>query len=575
MPSEIVHEKEKLRQRCIFFFAAVFSTSTVVHGTFSILSHLQFEEGYGTTPFAMFYATSLAFTAFVPVLQKCVSALVISIAGQLCYGLILNAYFDDRNFALSATVSLALGDALFGSTVLVLKGIFARKWAKIANVPVDETRRYFTGLLFVAHQLGMLTGNALSLGILFIDHATSSNMGNFPPTNQAFCSVKDHHQHHIVTDDSVYQYTPYISATQTLLSLTFVVIFSCAFMSLLYAGVVATRFNEVDDLGQVEDKNPFSGEESIPLRIMAPGNNIVEEMNPTTYHETAPDNQYTAGLPSRSQNKDLSRSMASAVPFVEETSPVLSNEHRLRLQEPPFYIRIKNLYKTMVRLTFTRRHLLVMPLPIYTGMLIAFVLSELPQSFACFLGLHQVVLGLVLCCLAGSIFSFGIVIAPGRHDRNVCIALALLLDLPIYYFCFHWHTVEDNPSLIFVLFPVIGACAGIWKVISNDIYAHHFKGEEKIAHTMWNFWKLAGMCIQFSINIPLSMNDKALVRLTVLLVAIVFYAISFSCYGNRRDQRPRGDGQIFSEQRSTHTQQVEGVATSWIYNHNAFCRAQF
>ena len=157
-------------------------------------------------------------------------------------------------------------------------------------------------------------------------------MGNFPPTNQAFCSVKDHHQHHIVTDDSVYQYTPYISATQTLLSLTFVVIFSCAFMSLLYAGVVATRFNEVDDLGQVEDKNPFSGEESIPLRIMAPGNNIVEEMNPTTYHETAPDNQYTAGLPSRSQNKDLSRSMASAVPFVEETSPVLSNEHRLRLQ---------------------------------------------------------------------------------------------------------------------------------------------------------------------------------------------------------------------------------------------------
>ena len=71
----------------------------------------------------------------------------------------------------------------------------------------------------------------------------------------------------------------------------------------------------------------------------------------------------------------------------------------------------------------------------------------------------------------GSFTSFVVGKAAANFKRQVsCIGVVSLADIVVHLFCIFWFLVEDVPSLIFLLFPVVGASAGIWKVITNGTF---------------------------------------------------------------------------------------------------------
>ncbi|CAK8681298.1 unnamed protein product [Clavelina lepadiformis] len=563
MSSEIDYEKEKLRKRCFFFYASVFLVSTLVHGTFSIVTNLHLQEGFGEVSFVEYYATSLPFTALVPFVQEFSTAFFVGFLGVFGYFALFISHCTGGYVVLETTL-LAFGDALFGSTVLVLKGIFAKKWARKTNLPVGQTRCYFTGLLFMAHQLGMLTGVSLNLAFIFTDHVTAANIDDFHPIAHASCYVC--HPHRNFTNTTVHEFT---HLRHTKLFHALILLFTCGFGAVFFfLAINATKFNQVDaDVAEQQDGDRSSAE-SIPLRSIVTRNDLVEddvaeEVAIPSTHPSTPENQDEPDGQSSSIHEDFQPSIVRRVRFVEPTSPVLSDEHRPRSQKPSCCARFQNPYKAMLQLTASRNHRFVVFLPIYTGMLMAFVMGELPQAFSCFLGLFQVAFGLVLSGVMGSFTSFVVGKAAANFKRQVsCIGVVSLADIVVHLFCIFWFLVEDVPSLVFLLFPVVGASAGIWKVITNDIYAQNFKGEEKIAHVIWNFWVIAGMCLQFSLNINLCMTAKACIRLVMLFVAVVTYFNFVLNHCDRQIGTPSGDGQLVSEVKSTRSEQVKEVETS-------------
>ncbi|CAK8681294.1 unnamed protein product [Clavelina lepadiformis] len=497
-----------LERRYRLFLAGIFVNLTAVHGIFSIVSSLNVQEGLGTTSFAVSYATSIVFTACVPVLIEFVSIKKVLLCGQSAYCLFMagNAYTSYFTL-IPGGIFLGIGEGVFWSCAFIMRGFFARKWAKSKNKDFDKTLSYFSGHLFTALQCGVLCGNGVSSLFLFVDRTLSKRAGNFTrSTDFTFCGVNDC-QADNVTLANIEQYTPYYPATRYCL-IAFLCLLVTIAISILYLAIPA-------DAAVGDDEEDVNIDENLPLE---------EEI-----------------LIEASHDEEAKSDHISACSKITDT------------------------FKKMAKFTVKRKHLLVMLFPIYDGMLIGFVLAEITRSFAsCVLGVDQVGIGVLLYGTTDALFSYVGGKVAGKYNRNIPYAWAFIVDITAYVFCLNWEITQDNSWVVYILFLAFGVSDGVWQALTNDMYGHYFKGEEKIAYSMWNLLAIAGMCLQFSISKLFCMYQKIYIQITVLCAASLTYAISYYIYyirENTTSPTSGGERHLVSEEKSTNERESDAEST--------------
>uniref|UniRef100_H2ZQD9 Uncharacterized protein n=1 Tax=Ciona savignyi TaxID=51511 RepID=H2ZQD9_CIOSA len=130
------------------------------------------------------------------------------------------------------------------------------------------------------------------------------------------------------------------------------------------------------------------------------------------------------------------------------------------------------------------KQILITPISIYLGMVIAFLISELTRSYAsCILGVSQVgscfianaVVNGTSCILAGKIL--------GKYGNVPLLLFQLFTNSIFYIICLLWIPTPSTTWLVYVLFAFNGLCCSTGQVTVGN-YLRSIPKQGDLLHVM-------------------------------------------------------------------------------------------
>ncbi|CAK8681296.1 unnamed protein product [Clavelina lepadiformis] len=489
-----------LEKHFLIYLAAIFLTAVGVSGVFPLVTSLNIEEAAVTASIAIGYALSIISTLIAPSIEVVFGVKTLIVAAPVLFLMfVLGNIYAASYTLIPAGLFNGIAEGWFWGVGTYVATNFAILASRSDSSNYSERRSRYIGFFFAAAQSAVIASSGISFLFLFVDK-TLSGKGNFTRNQDfSFCGANDCQDPNI-TLANIDQYTPAYPATRYSL---------IGFLALLEVIAIVLQVvylpkNINQCMNQLESPIPEGGDRR--------QSDIIEPCRTLE----------GASLESQSPS-DLQQ-------------PASSDQAQKKDPLNPLHV-LKTSLKCTFELLLKPKHLLVMLLPIYDGLLIGFFYAEVTRGFvSCALGVDKVGIATILFGGSDALTSCLVGKFAGKYGRNIPYIFAFFVDIGNYTACLHWKITEENSWAIYILSFSFGLTDGVWQTLSNEMYGSYFEKDAKYAYVLWTLMVQLGLLIQFSISKALCVWQKIYLQMAVLSVGFFLYGISWNFYVWRRRQ---------------------------------------
>ncbi|XP_076813516.1 protein unc-93 homolog A-like isoform X1 [Clavelina lepadiformis] len=472
-------DSAKIQKDFVVFLVAVMLTTAGYKAVFPLASSLNASEAVGTISIAVGYLLSIIAILLFPILESAFSLKKIIIVALAFYILFILGNCSATIFTLlPAGLLFGTAEGLFWTAGPFISVNFALSKTKGRLSDFVKQRSRFTGYFFASANVGSILGSGISFLFLFVDK-TLSGKGNFTRNQDfSFCGANDCQDPNI-TLANIDQYTPAYPATRYSL-IGFLALLEVIAICLLLVYLPKNINQNIDPLEGIE--NPTNTASLQPSKLIC--------------------------------RTTIDRQQVNRQKFPQVLKASLLHTFKLLIK---------------------KKHILVMLLPMYEGMLNGFFFADMTRAFvSCVLGVDKVGIVVIVYAAANSISSYLAGQLAGKYGRNFPFLYAFLLHIATFALCLYLKITPDTSWTVYITALLIGANEGVWLTLTNEMYGSYFQKQGKYAYVAWTLMALCGMTIQLSLNRILCVRQKIYLLIAVLPVALISYGASYYIYVRRK-----------------------------------------
>ncbi|XP_077974032.1 protein unc-93 homolog A-like isoform X1 [Styela clava] len=188
---------------------------------------------------------------------------------------------------------------------------------------------------------------------------------------------------------------------------------------------------------------------------------------------------------------------------------------------------VANTLKQVGRQLLIPKQLLIIPITLYTGILVGYIFSDLPRSFvSCVSGFSKI--GIYACLYGvGHVISPAILGKRGKHlGRIVIFSTSTVLDICNFLFCLLWTPNHDTAWIVYISYVAFGLSDGIWQSTLMVMYTEYFPGRQNVVGATYISIVCLGIAINCAWNTTLCVYMKIYVLLGLLAVGFTLFCIA-------------------------------------------------
>nr|XP_039260018.1 UNC93-like protein isoform X1 [Styela clava] len=490
-------------------------------------SSINIKDGLGTMSLACSYISSIVFgLIFTPILIRRFGVKKCILLSEATYGIyIASNYYPEYYTMLPAALLLGVGEATLWPCVTMMNVYYGRQYSdrvKYRNKSYEYYVGLFSGYYFAIHHCNKVICGLISFFTqnLFHDqfderknNASNSTLTHFVQNETRnvfqnrlqFCGAYDCQDVQVV-EETIENYAP-ADNIKLIILISFLLL-----ICLLPIVVHAIVLPNVTTLTLRLPKT-VAEEETLKQYI---NDGILEDCN--AMKETK---SFTVA-----SVKESPPAEKNVVTFSNDYTAASKEELKLRLRQPWDNLVLQTLKDVSKQLGILKQ-LLIIPLTIYDGMLLSFVIAELTRSYvACINGFSQI--GFYVAVFgAGHAFSTFIFNKYRRKiGRTFVFSMCVVLDLVNFIFCLYWIPSRENSWVVYIVYLCFGLTDGVWQPGINILYVEYFPDNQHIAGSVWTVLLHVGMAIQFAWNRSFCVFTKIYILIGFLFVGFLLYCVS-------------------------------------------------
>ncbi|XP_077974035.1 protein unc-93 homolog A-like isoform X2 [Styela clava] len=188
---------------------------------------------------------------------------------------------------------------------------------------------------------------------------------------------------------------------------------------------------------------------------------------------------------------------------------------------------VANTLKQVGRQLLIPKQLLIIPITLYTGLLVGYIFSDLPRSFvSCVSGFSKI--GIYSCLYGvGHVISPAILGKRGKHlGRIVIFSTSTVLDICNLLFCLLWTPSLDTAWIVYISYVTFGLSDGIWQSTLIVMYTEYFPGRQHVVGATYISIFCLGIAINCAWNTTLCVYMKIYILLSLLAVGFTLFCIA-------------------------------------------------
>nr|XP_039256243.1 protein unc-93 homolog A-like [Styela clava] len=518
--------KKELRETLrsfAFYLIGVFLFLSAFVAIFNLQSSINIENGLGTTALGISYFISVFFAIFgAPVMINKYGAKRCVVVGDTAMFIFLLANFYPTYYTLlpAGILMTVLQSPQFPSLSL-MNTLYAKQVANLGKKSEDVYIISFSGYFFTAFQASQVFGNILSYVILYgfdqSENANYSNMslGNISEVDYSICGSADC-QNETIVSENILNYKP-------VNKISLYVLISIALLLELTATLVhAFLLPNEDDFKnkslqisqwKIKETSPIDGSHEDENVIMG---EIMEKKDDI--------------------NGDMDKicETKSCIDHEEETAFLGLTEKKTERTTTGICDVAVNTAQSLIKHVADKTFLLLIPITLYNGLLMAFVFSELTRAYtSCSLGVQWVGICMAIYGLSDAVLSWMVGKYGRKFGRIQCYLFALIIECGNYIYCIFWTVGSHTLISIFALFFMFGFSDGIFQTIINVTHLD-FAEDKKSASSAWNVLIVIGNALGFITSTVFCVRTRIYINLGFLIVGFVLLVISDIIHRNRK-----------------------------------------